>query len=60
MSVEIRELIIRAEVSQTDSTAHPKDDLLQNPNGQDFRRQNHIIEACVKQVLAILRKQKER
>lgn len=58
--VEIKELIIRANVAPTPVESAPamRQDSAQNRTREGANED--IIEACVRQVLAILKRQKER
>ena len=55
MPVEIKELVIRAVASQEDA---PADTLSQEE--RTGTRREELIQACVREVLEILRKEKER
>ena len=53
MPVEIKELVIRAVVT-------PEPDTNNNERSSPEERQDAIVEVCVRQVLKILRRMKER
>jgi hypothetical protein len=55
MPVEIRELVIRA-ITTSDSVS----DSDSEPSATTLVDQEEVIQACVKQVLKILKKEKER
>lgn len=57
MPIEIRELIIRATVSDAEPNKQPQNTSGSGPNAS---REEKIIERCVEQVMDILRIQKER
>jgi hypothetical protein len=54
MPIEIRELIIKAEVGER------KEQGSRTPSGIDRGTKQHIIQECVEMVLEILKKEKER
>ncbi len=56
MPVEIRELVIKAvaESGREESTPPSQDDVQQN------QQQSEVVEACVKEVLRILKRTQER
>jgi hypothetical protein len=58
MPVEIRELVIRGQVEHEDSQGiDPEDQDLAQRSVEDME---HMIQECVRQVLRILEKKKER
>ncbi|MCB9284081.1 MAG: hypothetical protein H6563_08425 [Lewinellaceae bacterium] len=60
MPIEIRELIIRAELKEPPKPVQPIQPAPTDPQISMAEIKDAVIEACVEQVLAILEKQKER
>ena len=60
--IEVKELVVRADVSERPATAQGAgaETNCADPSSAAGGADNAIIEACVRQVLAILERQKER